>query len=247
MSIAEDDRPKTAFSIPGSGLWQWRVLPFGLINSPSVFERLMERVFAGLTFLILLIYLDDIIVYSKTFDEHLENLKTVLERLKGINLKLNPKKCNLLCKKVAFLGHEVSEQGIATDPAKIQSVKDWPEPKSVTEVRQFVGLASYYRKFIPNFATICKPLHKLTQKDVKFDWNEQCQTAFDTVKHLLTSAPILSYPLLQGQPFVLDCDSSNVGAGAVLSQLQNGEEKVISYFSQCLSRSERQYCTTRKE
>ena len=247
VSIAEEDRPKTAFSIPGSGLWQWRVLPFGLINSPSVFERLMERVFAGLTFLILLIYLDDIIVYSKTFDEHLENLKVVLERLKSVNLKLNPKKCNLLCKKVSFLGHEVSEQGIATDPAKIQSVKDWPEPKSVTEVRQFVGLASYYRKFIPNFATICKPLHKLTQKDVKFDWSEQCQTAFDTVKHLLTSAPILSYPLLQGQPFVLDCDSSNVGAGAVLSQLQNGEEKVISYFSQCLSRSERQYCTTRKE
>ena len=170
----------------------------------------MERVFAGLTFLILLIYLDDIIVYSKTFDEHLENLKTVLERLKGINLKLNLKKCNLLCKKVAFLGHEVSEQGIATDPAKSQSVKDWPEPKSVTEVRQFVGLASYYRKFIPNFATICTPLHKLTQKDVKFDWNEQCQTAFDTVKHVLTSASILSYPLLQGQPFVLDCDASNV-------------------------------------
>ena len=247
VSIAEEDRPKTAFSIPGSGLWQWRVLPFGLINSPSVFERLMERVFAGLTFLILLIYLDDIIVYSKTFDEHLENLKVVFERLKNVNLKLNPKKCNLLCKKVAFLGHEVSEQGIATDPAKIQSVKDWPEPKSVTEVRQFIGLASYYRKFIPNFATICKPLHKLTQKDVKFNWSVQCQTAFDTVKSLLTSAPILSYPLLQGQPFVLDCDASNVGAGAVLSQLQNGEEKVISYYSQCLSRSERQYCTTRKE
>ena len=174
------------------------------------------------------------------------NLKTVLERLNSVNLKLNPKKCNLLCKKVAFLGHEVSEQGIATDPAKNQSVNDWPEPKFVTEVRQFVGLASYYRKFIPNFAIICKTLHKLTQKDVKFDWSEQCQTAFNPVKHLLTSAPILSFPLLQGQPFELDCDASNVGAGAVLSQLQNGEEKVISYFSQCLSRSERQYCTTRK-
>ena len=167
-----------------------------------MFERLRERVFAGLTFLILLIYLDEIIVYSKTFDEQKENLKVVLERLKSVNLKLNPKKCNLLCKKVSFLGHEVSEQGTAMDPAKIQSVKDWQEPKSVTEVRQFVGLASYYRKFIPNFATICKPLHKLTQKDVKFDWSEQCQTAFDTVKHLLTSAPILSYPLLQEQPFV---------------------------------------------
>ena len=124
VSIAEEDRPKTAFLIPASNLWQWRVFPFGLINSPSVFERLMERVFAGLAFLILLIYLDDIIVYSKTFDEHLQNLKTVLERLKNANLKLNPKKCILLRKKVAFLGHQMSEQGIAIDPAKIQAVKD---------------------------------------------------------------------------------------------------------------------------
>ena len=247
VSIAEEDRPKTAFSIPGSGLWQWPVLPFGLINSPSVFERLMERVFAGLTYLILLIYLDDIIVFSKTFKEHLENLKVVFDRLKNVNLKLNPKKCNLLCTKVAFLGHEVSDQGIATDPAKIQAVRDWPEPKSTTEVRQFVGLASYYRKFIPNFATICKPLHKLTEKNSKFVWSDQTQTAFDTLKQLLTTAPIQSYPLLQDQPFLLDCDASNVGVGAVLSQVQDGEERVISYFSKCLSRAERQYCTTRKE
>ncbi|MEW8544975.1 MAG: reverse transcriptase domain-containing protein [Candidatus Thiodiazotropha sp.] len=247
VSIREEDRPKTAFSIPGSGLWQWRVLPFGLINSPSVFERLMERVFAGLTFLILLIYLDDIIVYSKTFEEHLENLRVVLERLKKSNLKLNPKKCNLLCNKVAFLGHEVSEQGISTDPAKIEAVKDWPQPNTATEVRQFVGLASYYRKFIPNFATVCKPLHKLTEKNCSFVWTDSCQNAFETIKQLLTSAPILSYPLLQGQLFLVDCDASNVGVGAVLSQIQDGEEKVISYFSKCLSRSERQYCTTRKE
>ena len=210
-----------------------------------MFERLMERVFAGLTFLILLLYLDDIIVYSKTFEDHLENLKVVFERLKNANLKLNPQKCSLLCTKVAFLGHEVSEQGIATDPAKACAVEDWPQPKSVTEVRQFVGLTSYYRKFIPNFATICKPLHKLTEKISSFVWSEQCQNAFDSIKQLLTSAPVLSYPLLQGQPFVLDCDASNVGS--ILSQLQNGKEKVISYFSKCLSRSERQYCTTRKE
>lgn len=195
----------------------------------------------------MLLYLDDIIVYSKTFEEHLENLKVVFERLKNANLKLNPKKCSMLCTKVAFLGHEVSEQGIATDPAKVDTVKDWPKPTSVTEVRQFVGLASYYRKFIPNFATICKPLHKLTEKTSSFIWSDQCQNAFDNIKQLLTSAPVLSYPLLQGQPFIIDCDASNVGVGSVLSQVQNGEEKVISFFSKCLSRSERQYCTTRKE
>ena len=144
-------------------------------------------------------------------------------------------------------GYEVSEQGIATDPAKIQAVRDWPRPKSTTEVRQFVGLASYYRKFIPNFATICKTLHKLTEKNTEFVWKDQCQTAFDTLKQLLTLAPILSYSLLQDQPFLLDSDASNVGVGAVLSQVQDGEEKVICYFSKCLSRSKRQYCTTRKE
>ena len=176
--------------------------------------------------------MDDIIVYSKTFKEHLENLKVVLERLKHANLKLNPKKCKLLCPKVAFLGHEVSEQGIATDPAKIQAVRDWPQPKSSTEVRQFVGLASYYRKFIPNFATICKPLHILTELNSKFIWNDKTQTSFDTIKQLLTTAPILSYPLLQDQPFLLDCDASNVGVGAVLSQVQDGEEKVICYLLQ---------------
>ena len=121
------------------------------------------------------------------------------------------------------------------------------QPNTATEVRQFVGLASYYRKFIPSFASICKPLHKLTEKDAKLVWTNHCQNAFDTVKQLLTSAPVLSYPLLEGQHFPLDCDASNVGVGAVLSQLQNGDEKVISYFSKCLSRSERQYCTTRKE
>ena len=175
VSIAEEDRPKTAFSIPGSGLWQWRVLPFGLINSPSVFERLMERVFAGLTYLILLLYLDDIILFSKTFEEHLANLRLVLDRLKAANLKLNPKKCSLLCTKVSFLGHEVSEKGLSTDLATVEAVRDWPQPKSPTEVRQFVGLASYYRKFIPYFATICKPLHRLTEKNSSFIWNDQCQ------------------------------------------------------------------------
>ncbi|MCG8078348.1 MAG: Ty3/Gypsy family RNase HI domain-containing protein, partial [Candidatus Thiodiazotropha taylori] len=141
----------------------------------------------------------------------------------------------------------MSEEGISTDPLKVNAVKEWPQPKSATEVRQFVGLASYYRKFIPNFATVCKPLHRLTEKTTKFAWTEQSQDAFETIKQLLISAPILSYPLLQGQPYLLDCDASNVGVGAVLSQIQNGEEKVISYFSKCLSRSERQYCTTRKE
>ena len=124
----------------------------------------MERIFDRLTYKFLLIYLDDIIVHSKTFDAHIENLREVFQRLKEANLKLSPKK------KVSFLGHQVSEEGISTDPEKVQTIKEWPQPRNVKEVRQFVGLASYYRKFIRSFATIRKPLHKLTKKDQLFVW-----------------------------------------------------------------------------
>lgn len=247
IMIRESDRPLTAFSIPGSGLWQWRVLPFGLINAPSVFERLMERLMAGLTFISLLIYLDDIIVYSKTFESHLENLREVFQRLREANLKLNPKKCCLFRTEVSFLGHRVSADGIATDPAKIQAIQDWPRPRNVKEVRQFVGLASYYRKFLYQFAQICTPLHKLTEHNTPFSWTPDCERAFETIKTLLTTAPVLSYPRPEGETFILDTDASNVAVGAVLHQLQNGEEKVIGYYSKCLNKSERKYCTTRKE
>ena len=145
------------------------------------------------------------------------------------------------------MGHQVSEAGIETDPEKVAAIKDWPQPRTVKEVQQFVGLASYYRKFIPSFATVCKPLHKLTEKDQKFVWNDETQSAFDTIKRLLTTAPVLSYVDPEGTGFVLDCDASNVGIGSVLHQLQNGEERVIGYFSRCLTRAERKYCTTRKE
>lgn len=130
IEIQPSDRPLTAFAIPGSSVWQFRVLPFGLVNAPSVFERLVERLMAGLNYNCLLIYLDDIIVYSTTFEAHLDNLRDVLERLKKANLKLNPKKCNLFCKEVSFLGHRVSEEGISTDPEKVQSIRDWPQPRS---------------------------------------------------------------------------------------------------------------------
>lgn len=245
--IRESDRPLTSFAVPGSGLWQFRRLPFGLINSGSVFERLMERVFRGLTYVTLLIYLDDIIVYSKTFEAHLENLREVFQRLKEANLKLNPKKCNLFCQKVAFLGHQVSEEGISMDPEKVRTIREWPQPRTVKEVRQFIGLASYYRKFIQSFATICKPLHQLTEKDQLFVWSPECQSAFENLKMLLTTAPVLSYINPEENGFILDTDASNVGIGAVLHQLQDGEEKVIGYFSKCLSKAERKYCTTRKE
>ena len=247
IGIREEDKPKTAFCIPGGGLWQFKVMPFGATTSPAVFERLMERVFAGLTYVTLLIYLDDIIIYGKTFEIHLENLKEVLRRLKEANLKLNAEKCLFFQTEVTFLGHLISEKGISTSPEKVKSVQEWPTPTNVSEVRSFVGLCSYLRRFIPGFSTICKPLHVLTEKGHNFEWTEQCQVAFNTLKAALTSAPVLAFPQELGGEFIVDCDSSNVALGAVLSQIQDGQERVIAYYSKCFSRSERKYCTTRKE
>ena len=191
-----------------------------------------------LAYVTLLIYLDDIIVYSKTFEAHLENLKEVLERLKGANLKLHPTKCKLFAKQAPFLGHRFSEEGISTDPEKVKSIRDWPQPRNVKELRSFLGLASYYRKFCESFATICKPLHKLTEKNQPFDWTPECQSAFDTIKKVLTTAPVLGYPSTEGGHFVIDCDASYVGIGSVLHQLQDGKEVVICYFSRCLSKAD---------
>ncbi|CAG2229314.1 Retrovirus-related Pol polyprotein from transposon 17.6,Retrovirus-related Pol polyprotein from transposon 412,Retrovirus-related Pol polyprotein from transposon 297 [Mytilus edulis] len=158
------------------------------------------------------VYLDDIIVFSKTFDEHLKNLSEVCDRLRSANLKLHPKKCFLLQKEVTFLGHKVSHEGKSTDDEKIKAVQDWPTPKNVKDVRSFIGLCSYYRRFVENFSTIAKPLHQLTEKCKKFEWTEACNCSFEHLKKLLISAPILGYPINDGG-FILDTDASNVGMG----------------------------------
>ena len=246
VNIAEKDRPKTAFAIPGSGLWQFRKMPFGLCNAPSTFVSLMQKVLRGLSWKICLTYLDDIIVMSKSFDEHLENLSKVISCLQKADLKLHPKKCDLFKEKVSFLGHVVSSEGVATDPEKLESVKNWPVPKNLKQVRSFIGFCSYYRRYVKGFSTVARPLHKLTEAGQKFDFNEECLTAFETLKEALTSAPILGYPNSE-DPFILDTDASNDGLGSVLSQIQNGVERVIAYFSKTFSKQERRYCVTRRE
>ena len=142
MEFDEDAKEKSAFTVRG-GLYQWRVMPFGLCNAPSTFERLMERILTGLHWEILLVYLDDIIIYGKTFEDELARLRVVFKKMREAKLKLKPKKCHLFKKKVAYLGHVVSAEGVSTDPDKIEAVKQWPAPKTVTEVRSFLGLASY--------------------------------------------------------------------------------------------------------
>ena len=205
------DIEKTAFATP-FGLYQFKVMPFGLANAPATFERLMERVLAGLHWETCLIYIDDIIVFSKTFDEHVDRLTQVLQRLRAANLKLASHKCKLFRSRVEFLGHVVSDRGVETEPKKIEAISGWPEPKTVKEVRSFIGLSSYYRRFVKDFAKLARPLHRLTEKDTSFEWTTECQEAFNSLKAALASPPILGYPLVDGL-FTLDTEASLDGIG----------------------------------
>lgn len=245
VGMAPEDKEKTAFSI-GTGLWQFTVMPFGLCNAPATFERLMESVLRGLSLDICLVYLDDIIVLGRSFAHQLKNLELVFERLRAANLKLNPKKCNLFRKRVNYLGHVVSDEGISVDPEKTRAICEWPVPRNKHEVRSFLGLCTYYRRYVKGFANVAKPLTRLTEEKRIFEWNSDCQDAFEELKKTLVSAPILGYPRTEGK-FILDTDASNTAIGGVLSQLQDGEERVIAYFSKVLSKPERNYCVTRRE
>ena len=237
------DKEKTAFITP-FGLHQFRVMPFGLTNAPSTFQRLMSMVLAGLSWVTCLVYLDDIIIFSRTVEEHLQRLTDVLQRLKEAGLKIKPSKCHLHCKSVRYLGYVVSEKGIAADADKIKCVENWPTPTDHESLRQFLGFASYYRKFIRNFADTAAPLHALTEKSKPWHWTELCDKAFVALKGKLASPPILSFPQFD-RTFVVDADASQEGVGAVLSHLDNG--RVIAYASRVLTKAECQYCATRRE
>lgn len=189
----EEAKAKSAF-VTRNGLWQWKVLPFGLTSAPSTVERLMEKVLRGLHWKTLLIYLDDVVVFSGTIKEHLDRLKEVFERLRQAGLKLKPSKCELFKTQVKYLGHIVSGNGVSTDPDKVEAIKYWPVPTTVTEVRAFLGMTGYYRRFIAGYADIARPLHKLTSKKVEFCWDQETHTSFQTLKQKLIEAPILGYP-----------------------------------------------------
>jgi hypothetical protein len=246
VELREEDKPLTAFTTR-RGLFEWNVMPFGLTNAPATFQRLMEKVLEGLQWKVCALYLDDIIVFAPTAEEHLRRLALVLDRCGQAGLKLKPSKCEIMKTRVSFLGHVVDASGIRTERTKVKMVEEWRTPQTVTEVRSFLGLTSYYRRFIPGYATIAKPLHELTKKDVEFTWKPECQTAFESLKHHLTSADVLTLPDPKCKEFVLDTDASNYAIGAVLSQTQGGKEKVIAYASRCLDAAEKNYCVTRKE
>ena len=239
------DREKTAFT-SRRGLFEFTVMPFGLCNAPATFERLMETILAGLHWEVCLIYLDDVIVTGKSFEDMVRNLGKVFERFQQAGLKLKPRKCKLFSKEVEFLGHIISESGIKTDPNKTKCVETWPTPKNVREVRAFVGLCSYYRRFIYKFSETAKPLHKLTEKNQPFVRTEECAKSFKELKTKLVEAPVLIYPDFT-KSFILDVDASDLCIGAVLSQKTEEGERVVAYASKMLTKAERRYCVTRKE
>jgi hypothetical protein len=239
------DRDKTAF-VTRRGVFRFKVLSFGLANAPALFQRLMDLILTGLTWEICLVFLDDTIVFSRTFEEHIERLTKVFNRLHEAGLKLKPSKCRLFQQRVTFLGNVVSAAGIEPDPEKIEAVRTWPRPRNLTEVRAFVGLSSYYRSHIRGFAEIARPLHELSKKNQCFQWTSRQEESFIQLKQCLTSAPVLSAPIDDGN-YILDTDASNFALGAVLQQEQEGVLRVIAYASRCLSKAEQSYCTTRKE
>lgn len=245
VEMEEESKPKTAFATR-SGLYEFNVMAFGLACAPSTFERLMEEVVRGLQWEECLIYLDDIISFGKDFRQCLERLSRVFDRLRQANLKLKPSKCHFFQTEVDFLGHTVSRSGIQASEDKVKAVNEWPVPVNVREVRSFLGLCSYYRKFVKGFAEIARPISALVKKEAKFVWTSQCQEAFEKLKYNLTHAPVLAYPRVEGQ-FILDTDASRDSVGAVLSQEQDGVERPVAYYSKTLSTHERKYCITRKE
>ncbi|GJU12984.1 putative reverse transcriptase domain-containing protein [Tanacetum coccineum] len=235
LRVREQDIPKTAFRTR-YGHYEFQVMPFGLTNAPAVFMDLMNRVCKPYLDKFVIVFIDDILIYSKDEKEHEEHLKAILELLKKEKLYAKFSKCEFWIPKVQFLGHVIDSRGIHVDPAKIESIKDWASPKTPTEIRQFLGLAGYYRRFIEGFSKIAKSMTKLTQKGIKFDWGEKEESAFQLIKQKLCSAPILALP--EGsKDFVVYCDASHKGLGAVLMQ----REKVIAYASRQVKVYEKNY------
>lgn len=248
VEMAEDDAHKTGFITP-FGLYQYVRMPFGLCNAPGTFQRLMQACLGDKFFHSVLCYLDDILVYSSTFKEHLERLKLVFQRLRDHGLKIKPSKCTFFRPEVRYLGHRVTRDGVMPQLDKIEAVKSWPIPCYLKELRSFLGFCSFYRRFVSGFSKIAGPLHALVaetsrtdthrkSKSKRLDWAAKHQQAFETLKEKLCDQPILGYADFS-KPFEVEVDSSNLGLGAVLFQRQNGVRRVISYASRTLRGAER--------
>lgn len=237
LKIKSEDISKTTFRTR-YGHYEFLVMSFGLTNAPAAFMDLMNRVFKPFLDRFVIVFIDDILIYSKSREEHEQHLRLVLQTLREKQLYAKFSKCEFWLECVAFLGHIVSKNGISVDPSKVEAVQNWPRPTSVKEIRSFLGLAGYYRRFVKDFSKLAFPLTRLTQKKVEFKWTDACEESFQKLKECLISAPILALPT-SGGGYVVYCDASRVGLGCVL--MQHG--KVIAYASRQLKRHEQNYPT----
>jgi hypothetical protein len=224
IKIRASDIPKTAFSTR-YGLYEFLVMSFGLTNALAYFMYLMNSVFMPELDKFVVVFIDDILVYSKNEDEHTEHLHIVLQRLRDHRLYAKLSKCDFWLREIKFLGHTISQDGISVDPEKVQEVMDWKPPTTVRQIRSFLGLAGYYRRFIPDFSRIAKPMTELL-KGIKYEWSQKCEDAFHTLRQHLTTAPVLAQPD-NTKPFEVYCDASGTGLGCVLMQ----DNRVIAYAS----------------
>lgn len=246
IEIDPKDIPKTAFNVDG-GKFEFVRMPFGLKNAPATFQRLMDSVLRKHLNIRCFVYMDDIIIFSCSLEEHLQDIQKVLQTLREANLKIQSDKSEFLRKEVEFLGHVVTTEGVKPNPKKVEAVKNWPLPKTPKELKSFLGTISYYRRFIPGFAKLAKPMtNMLRGKNKSIATNPEYENAFAQLKNIMSSDLLLSYPDFD-EPFILTTDASNYAIGAVLAQLVNGNEKPIAYLSRTLTAAEEKYSATAKE
>ena len=249
VELTEESKAMTAFTVGPLGFYEFVRMPFGLTNAPATFQHLMESCFGDMHLNWCIIYLDDVIVFSKTPEEHLVRLRGVFQKLR----EAGPSKCEFFKDRIAYLGHIVSKAGIETDPKKIEDIKEWPRPTTVTDVRQFLGFTNYYRKFIKQYALVANPLNKLIsgenakKKNKKVEWTQECEESFQKLKDICTETPVLAYADYE-RPFKLTTDASKKGLGTVLSQVgEDQKERPVAFASRTLSKSEKNYTTHKLE
>lgn len=250
MPLLEEHRERTAMTTTMFGSFEWSVLPMGLKNSPAIFQRNMAELLRELDYISG--YIDDVIIHSRTVEEHVQHVRTVMQRLRQAQICIKGSKASLFQKSVNFLGHLVGGEGVAPQGKKVEAVANWPIPKNVSEVRSFLGLASIYRKFIHHFASIAAPLHALTKTDVEFQWGDEQNNAFDVLKAALTSAPLLILPdvnkALSGEaPYLMQCDASMLAWGAVFMQDVGTGYQPIAFASKSFNAAQVNYSATERE
>ncbi|GBG61258.1 hypothetical protein CBR_g19790 [Chara braunii] len=229
IAIRPEDQHKTTFQTR-YGLYEFVVMPFGLCNAPGTFQHAMNRIFHDHLDKFVVVYLDDILIFSKYVEEHAQHVETVLSLLRQHKYKVNLEKCEFGRTKILYLGHEVSAEGIRSEDAKVASIRDWPRPQTVTEVRSFLGMCGYYRNFVKNYSTVASPLTDLTRLDTPWDWSDECKGAFKRLKHALMNHEVLMVPVPQ-KPFIVTTNASQYGIGAVLAQQDGKKLRPIEHMS----------------